>query len=163
MGKDTILSNDFSTEFDLKQQYYPYDKAPLSSLLEYYGRNKNWTYMTVFIPDSCCIACSIHPTRTAFLIDEEAKILYTPLWVNEPESRKKRKGSPLWSSLLLKVPQLIEWTSSFSKQYQFIILKGEHSHHLSKTVILPHIFLKPTNNSNQFAFPRVVWKIGILL
>ena len=41
MGKDTILSNDFSTEFDLKQQYYPCDKAPLSSFLEYYGRNKN--------------------------------------------------------------------------------------------------------------------------
>ena len=76
---------------DIKQYYYPYDKAPLSSLSKYYGQNKNCTYMTVFIPDSCCIACSIHPTRTAFLIDEEAKILYTPLWVNEPESRKKEK------------------------------------------------------------------------
>ena len=93
---------------DIKQYYYPYDKAPLSSLSKYYGQNKNCTYMTVFIPDSCCIACSIHPTRTAFLIDEEAKILYTPLWVNEPESRQKRKGSPQWSSkLLLKVPQVM--------------------------------------------------------
>ena len=32
MGKDTILSNDYSTEFDRKQQHYPYDKAPLKGL-----------------------------------------------------------------------------------------------------------------------------------
>ena len=78
--------------------------------LNYYWLNKNCTYMTVFIPDSCCIACSIHPTRTAFLIDEEAKILYTPLWANEPESKKKRKWFSTMIIFIVKVPQVMNIT-----------------------------------------------------
>ena len=50
----------------------------------------HYTYITVFIPDSCCIACSIQPTRTALLNVAEAKMLYTLFCVNEPESKKKK-------------------------------------------------------------------------
>ena len=53
------------------------------------SRAHKFTYITVLIPDSCCIACSMQPTNKAFLVAEVVNTWYTTLWVNEQDSGKK--------------------------------------------------------------------------
>ena len=59
--------------------------------------------------------------------------------MNQSLEKKKKRFSTM-INFIVKRSTSDEHQDSFSKQYQFIILKDEHSRHLSKTFILPPMF-----------------------